>query len=420
MERKLLHTPEGVRDIYNDECAKKLVLQNNIHQVLSLYGYHDIQTPTFEFFDIFNKERGSVASSAMYKFFDRDGNTLVLRPDMTPSVARSAAKYFMDESMPLRFCYMGNTFINNTSYQGRLKEMTQIGAELIGDDSSDADAEVIAMIIDSLLKSGLQEFQVEIGQVDFFKGLLEESGMTEETEELLRELIENKNYFGVEELLSTQKMSAELKEVFLKLPELFGSTEIMERAETLTTNKRALKAIDRLKKLYKILENYGFEKYVSFDLGMLSLYQYYTGIIFKAYTYGTGDAIVTGGRYDNLLKQFGKDAPSIGFAISVDYLMSALERQKIEIPLPKPNTMILYESRQQKAAIRLAQHFRETMVNIELVRKSSRKEVTEYTEFAKRNKIGGILYLENSEIIQVINCSDNSVQTVKLDVLIGE
>ena len=211
MRQQLLHTPEGVRDIYNEECARKNVLQENLHQVMQLYGYRDIQTPTIEFFDVFSKEIGTTPSRELYKFFDREGNTLVLRPDITPSVARYAAKYFMDEKLPLRRCYMGNTFINHSSYQGRLKETTQMGAELIGDGSADADAEVIALVVEALLKAGLKDFQVSIGQIDFFKGLLEQAGIEEDTEEMLRELISNKNHFGIEELVEEQQLSEELK-----------------------------------------------------------------------------------------------------------------------------------------------------------------------------------------------------------------
>lgn len=169
MDQKLLHTPEGVRDIYNEECEKKLALQGRLHEVMKSYGYRDIETPTFEFFDVFSKEVGTTPSKDLYKFFDREGNTLVLRPDITPSIARAAAKYFGEETDPLRFCYVGNTFINNSSYQGYLKETTQLGAELIGDNSVDSDAEVIAMVIECLLKAGLKEFQVSIGQVDFLR-----------------------------------------------------------------------------------------------------------------------------------------------------------------------------------------------------------------------------------------------------------
>ena len=127
MEQKL-HTPEGVRDIYNKECETKLALQRKLSKVLHLYGYQDIQTPTFEYYEVFRKEIGSTSTQELYKFFDREGNILALRPDITPSVARAAATLFESEDMPIRLCYAGNTFINHSSYQGRLKENTQLGA----------------------------------------------------------------------------------------------------------------------------------------------------------------------------------------------------------------------------------------------------------------------------------------------------
>ena len=146
MEQKL-HTPEGVRDIYNRECAIKLALQKKLNTVLHLYGYQDIQTPTFEYFDVFRKEIGSTSIRDLYKFFDREGNILALRPDITPSIARAVATLFETENFPIRLCYAGNTFINHSSYRGRLKENTQLGAELIGVDSIEADAEMLAMVV---------------------------------------------------------------------------------------------------------------------------------------------------------------------------------------------------------------------------------------------------------------------------------
>ena len=152
MTDQLLHTPDGVRDIYNGECRQKLLLQEKLHEVLKRYGYRDIQTPTFEFFNIFSKEIGTTPSKDLYKFFDKDGNTLVLRPDFTPSIVRSAAKYYTDDKIPVRLCYMGNTFINSSSYQGRLKENTQCGAELIGETGS---RQVHSFLKDWYRKQGL-------------------------------------------------------------------------------------------------------------------------------------------------------------------------------------------------------------------------------------------------------------------------
>ncbi len=393
MSRQLLHTPEGVRDIYLEECARKLAVQEEIQKVFHLYGYEHIETPVFEFFDIFKKERGSVGTREMYKFFDRDNNTLVLRPDMTPPIARCVAKYFMEETVPLRLCYLGPTFINSVSYQGRLNQTTQTGVELIGDDSCDADAEMVAIVIDALKASGLKEFQVELGQVEFYRGLVEEAGMDEETGDRLRDLIEKKNHFGVEELLSRQPMEAGLKQVFLKLPELFGDITQIRLARSMTVNPRALQAIDRLEQVQKILDSYGVGEYVSYDLGMLSKYSYYTGIIFKAYTYGTGEYLVTGGRYDKLLVQFGKDQPAVGFAIVVDQVMMALARQKLGRKAERIDTMLVYEPGAREAALRLAGCFRARKLAVQMICRPEDVPEETYRACARNRGIRNVLTL---------------------------
>lgn len=332
MSKRLLHTPEGVRDIYGQEYERKLSVEGKLRDIITSYGYDAIQTPTFEYFDVFSREIGTTPSKELYKFFDKEGNTLVLRPDFTPSIARCAAKYFMEDQFPIRFCYMGNTFTNTSNLQGKLKEVTQMGAELINDDSVEADAEMISMVIEALKNTGLNRFQVSIGQVEYFKGLCEEAGLDEETEMSLREFISGKNFFAAQELLAERKVKEPYHSILLQVADVFGNMTSLEQAKELVTNERSIKAIERLEKLYEVLKLYGVEQYVSFDLGMLSKYHYYTGIIFKAYTYGIGDALVKGGRYNNLLKQFGKEAPAVGFVIVIDDLLEALSRQKVALP----------------------------------------------------------------------------------------
>ena len=365
MGKKLVHTPEGVRDIYGDEYARKLQLENFIMGKVRSFGYEDIQTPTFEFFDVFSKEVGTTPSRELYKFFDKDGNTLVLRPDFTPSMARCAAKYFMDEDVPIRFCYSGNTFANNSNLQGRLKEATQMGAELIGEGSVEADGEMAAMVIEALLSTGLKDFQLSIGNVEYFKGIRMETGLDEETELELREFISGKNYFGAEDLLREKRVPGEYREALLQVTDLFGAYEALEQAKLLVHNERSLNAVKRLEALYQVLCCYGAEKYVSFDLGMLSKYNYYTGVIFKAYTYGVGDAIVKGGRYDTLLGRFGKEAPAIGFMVVIDDLMAALERQGIEVALP-PKAEVMEDC---------ADTYKEVLARAQQLRREGKKAV---------------------------------------------
>lgn len=340
--KRLLHTPEGVRDIYGREYAGKLQVEQRIHETISTYGYEDIQTPTFEFFDVFSREVGTTPSKELYKFFDKEGNTLVLRPDFTPSMARCAAKYFMDCQDPIRFSYVGNTFTNTSNLRGKLKEVTQMGAELINDSSVEADAEMISLVIEALRNTGLKRFQIAIGQVEYFKGLCQEAGVDEETEYALRSCISGKNFFAAQELLEERNVQEPYRSVLLKVADMFVSMTSLSEARKLVHNDRSLAAIDRLEQLYEVLKLYGVEEYVSFDLGMLSKYNYYTGVIFKAYTYGVGDAVVKGGRYDNLLHQFGKEAPAIGFMVVIDELIEALDCQKVEPATPEPKIRLAY------------------------------------------------------------------------------
>lgn len=394
MKRQLLHTPEGVRDIYNEEYEKKLILQDNLHQMLRQYGYHPIQTPTFEFFDIFGREIGTTPSKDLYKFFDREGNTLVLRPDITPSIARCAAKYFGEEDMPIRLCYMGNTFINNNSYQGRLKESTQLGAELLGDSSVDADAEILSMVVACLKTAGLRDFQISVGHADFFGGLMEAAGLLEEQEEELRELISNKNFFGVEEFVETLSLDADLKKLFGMLGNLYnGSDELLEAKKCASAYPRILRAIEELEELRAILEVYEVSRYISFELGTISNYQYYTGIIFAGYTFGSGEPIVKGGRYDKLLTYFGKNSASIGFAFVIDQLMAALQRQKIEIPVSHQTVLIVYRQENRSEAILEATRQRSEGGCVELALWDSAKSKEDYTAYAKRNQITEVRFL---------------------------
>ena len=398
MSKELLHTPEGVRDVYGKECARKLTIENKINNILNLYGFHNVQTPTFEFFDIFNKERGSVPSKNLYKFFDREGNTLVLRPDLTPSIARIAAKNYMDVNVPIKICYNANTYINNSELQGKLKEITQLGCELIGDDSVEADAEMVALVVNSLKSAGFDKFLVEIGQVDFYKGLLEECGFEDDVEEELRVRIENKNFFGVEELLDSKDIPSNVKDTFLKLPSLFGSSDVLDKAKELATNEKSLKAIEKLEEVYSILVDYGVADYISFDLGMLSNFNYYTGIIFKAYTYGTGDAIVAGGRYDKLLSQFGKDSAAIGFAVYMDQLLMAMSSQKMEGDTDYAYEVLIYDTELRKTALQLATGLREKGIKTELIPKKENISIDEYVEFKKEDGAVNVTYVSKDGV----------------------
>lgn len=223
------------------------------------------------------------------------------------------------------------------------------------------------MTIEALYHAGLSDFQISIGNLEYFKGICAEAGLDEETELELREYISGKNYFGAEELLDGIHVKKKNKELLLKVSDLFGTVSILEEAKKAVSNERSRNAIDRLDKVYQALCDYGVEKYVSFDLGMLSKYNYYTGIIFKGYTYGVGDAIVKGGRYDNLLRRFGKDAAAIGFVIVVDDLLAAMSRQGVVISGIDRYVKLYYTEADFREKLQEAKHLRASGKNVELL-----------------------------------------------------
>lgn len=328
MKNLTLHTPEGVRDIYNSEFEKRLEALVKLRNCFKKYEYSPISTPTFEYFDTFSKEVGSCKSNEMFKFFDRDGNTLVLRPDITPSVARAAAMYFSDVEGPVKLSYEGNVFINYHSLQGRLKESTQAGCEYIGDSSVDADAEILTIVVSALKELGLGEFEIGVGHIDVVRGLIDAANLSEADELKLINLISNKNFFGAKELLEGSGVNNSLIELFDLTGKILNSPKEWDSyLQKAKKYKKVYDALEYLTKLYKLLDANNVMDYISFELGMISEYKYYTGIIFTGYSYGVGEPLVKGGRYDSLLSHFGKDSPAIGFAITVDQLMLALDRQ---------------------------------------------------------------------------------------------
>lgn len=246
---------------------------------------------------------------------------------------------------------------------------------------------MIAMVVEALKASGLEDFQVSIGEVEYFKGICSQAGLDEETENELRDFISSKNFFGAQELLEQKAVRRDYCEILLKVNDLFGSAEALQQARELVNNERSLQAVERLEELYQVLCEYGVEKYVSFDLGLLSKYRYYTGVIFKAYTYGVGDAVAKGGRYNSLLKYFGKDAPAIGFVIVVDDLLEALSRQKRKPQPAAEGILIIYEEGRFRDALEKAAALRADGVPTELIPASVASRTAQDSAFADRIRI---------------------------------
>ena len=393
MIQKLIHTPEGVRDIYGDEWHRKTHIKHRLHEMLKLYGYRDIETPTFEYSDIYS-EIGTTPENEMYRFFDNRGNMMVLRPDFTPSIARCAAKYFPTDSMPIRLCYEGNVYINRSDLQGKLKETTQMGAELIGPHASaDSDGEMVCLVIESLLGAGFTDFQVCLGNASYFKGLCEEEQLTDEQIDELRSYISIKNYFGAKEYLDSINASEKFIKGIVDVSSISSFDEI-DKVKKATTNKISLDALNSLSDVYDVVCMNGLQKYISLDLCTISKFHYYTGIIFKAYTYGTGDAICKGGRYDKLLDKFGKHCPAVGFVFMVDDIMTALNAQNIRENIKSKETWIVYTENAKAKAYEEAAKSRQKGIRTSLVPWDNNLNDEYYKKYADEHEITELIILK--------------------------
>ena len=400
MRDNKLHTPIGVRDILPKECSVKIDIMKKIKEVFDRFGYMTVESPMFEFQEIF----GETNDKQMFRFFDRDGSTLALRSDMTPPIARIASTAYGNVEYPLRFSYYGNAFRYNENYRGRLREFPQAGVELIGVDSSDADAEMIALAVKGLMATGLKEFKINIGEVKFFKGILEESGLCEEDCKELQNMIGKRDYVGMEYLIKNRNIKEEIKNIFFELPKLVGGAEVLDYAYSLTNNECARKGIKKLQDLYEVLKCYSIDEYVLFDLGMVNKLDYYTGIIFRGYTYGFCFSVVDGGRYDNLLGNFGKKRPAVGFSIRISEVMTALSSQKIADEKVPNGTLVAYTKKGKQTALRVANIYRESGMLVE--NSLIGDDVDENMKYAKSKNMTHILYFIDSVNLKVISIAD--------------
>ncbi|MBC2582839.1 ATP phosphoribosyltransferase regulatory subunit [Clostridium sp. DJ247] len=381
------YIPEGTKDILFKECGKKIEIENILRKTYTDSGFLELTSPTLEFYDVFIGDNSTLPQEKMYKLFDNQGRILVLRPDMTTPIARIAATKLKDTVYPLRLCYTSNVYRVNESLNGKNSEFTQSGIEIIGIKGTKADVDAIITGITALVNCGLKDFKIELGQAEFFKAIMEEVSLDTEEKEELKKYIEDKNFTALSELLYSRKdkIDESTLRILKELPKLFGDIKILDKASELTNNTRALEALDNIRNVYKAIDSIGLSQYLSVDLGMIQNLDYYTGIIFRGYTHGIGGNILSGGRYDNLVGQFGEDKPATGFAIDVDSILKALETCKFETPRDK--VLVLYEDGDFEKAYKKAVELRQDNVIAEIALLDSEQDALRYAKEKEIDKI---------------------------------
>ena len=340
----LLELPEGFRDLLFDEFLKKKYVEDVIRRCFKSWGYNEIKTPLLEFLELFLKKSG-VSENNIFKILDKNGKILALRYDITMQIARIVSCNYENLVFPLRVFYVDEVFRYDESQVGKPREITQAGVELIGSSTVEEDAEIIALAITILKEMGISEFKIEIGHVDFLNGLLEQHGLNGLNE--IRNLIYRKNFSELENYLSKLNVDEPTKNVFLKIPDLYGDIEIIDKCHEFINNPKSLKALERLENIYRILEGWRMHSFITFDLGIIQNLNYYTGIVFKGLCKHIGYYLLSGGRYNSLLEEFRLKEGAVGFAFDVDALTNIVEINE-SIEREKEKTLIWVNKRERR------------------------------------------------------------------------
>lgn len=397
MRKYDLITPEGTKDFLFEECLVRREMEQNLHELFLSKGYSELRTPGLEFFDVFQSESGHYPQERLYKLTDSKGRLLVLRPESTMPIARVAATRLRDASLPLRLYYNQTVYRFEPALKGRSDEITQTGIELLGSSSYLADVEMVTTAIEALERcsNGTASFSLELGDAGVFKELMRELHASPEERENIRYLIETKNYPALNDVLDAMD-DIKIANALKKLPALFGGEEVFEKASQLYSNQRIDEILMELKKLYQDISKAMGNGRLTVDLGMVNNADYYTGVIIKGYLEGYGEEVLSGGRYNKLLSDFGYDIPAIGFAINVDAVANVqLKNQKGQT---KPVDAVIYATLGYEIkAVQVSKELREKGQTVEFAFFDTIDLVREY---AREKKIGRIVIVDE-EITEV-------------------
>src|SRR3989449_2942085 len=392
--RKALQTqlPKGAKLYLPDEAGQKRHVEETLLTVFRRWGYREIVTPAYEYFDVLSQGTDHELQERMFKMVDREtGRLLALRADVTPQIARIVTTRMRDEPKPLRLAYVSNVFRYDEPHVGRYREFYEAGVELIGLPNPEGDAEMIAMTVEGLQALGLERFQIDVGQAAFFRGILEDLAADEPIARELRSALDHKDQSALERLVGELHAPAAVTELLLALPALYGRGDVLDRAERLVKNARSEAALRNLAEVYRLLRAYGLADSVLLDLGEVRGFDYYSGVHFEAYVSGLGASLVGGGRYDQMLGRFGYDCPATGFAFEVGRALLAMESQGVAVLSPGPDFFIIDFTTDKTGALELSRRLRD--VGAAVARDILSRPVDESLAYARQQRAGRALVI---------------------------
>ena len=387
-----LQTPYGTRDFLPKEAAAKREIENRIAKIFSSYGYEEVVTPTMEYLETLTMSTGRTLEKDLFKMFDLSNRTLALHHEMTTPIARLAVSRLKNSSLPLKLSYNTSVFRFRRNQPGRQCEFYQSGVELLGISNAAADAEIISLAAQSLKISELKEFKICLGQVEFANGLMEENNLPLEIKAKIKNALENHNIVELEKIVDTLNLEKKSADALKQIPKLQGGIEILNSARELSKNKKSQLALDNLAEIYKLLEVYEIADKISFDLGLIRDFDYYTGMVFEAYAPNVGYSLVGGGRYDHMLKDFGFACPATGFSLGIERILSAREKQGLKDDIRVKDIYLSYAEGKIESAIKKAAQLRAEGKAVELSLTAQNKSDAEKSQVEK--SYNELVYLE--------------------------
>lgn len=327
MSETLSKIPNGMRYYVGAEARLRRRIENAAMAVFDGWSYEEISTPAVDYYALFERGMGASEANRAFRFTDTDGLLLALRPDVTSSVARSAATLFADRPRPLRLCYAASVFRQTMrAHAEARRESIQLGCELIGANSLEADMEMLLIAVEVLEKLEFKaDYCITLNSVEVFNGIAENLALKDAARETMRGLMDLKDAAGLAGFLAAYAPAE--AERFARLTRLSGKRAVLDEARRVITNKRSIAALDRLEELWRVIESLDQTQAFEIDLGDVSGLDYYTGLIFKIYVTGAGGRVGRGGRYDNLTENFGRREPATGFVLELDAVTDALRRR---------------------------------------------------------------------------------------------
>jgi ATP phosphoribosyltransferase regulatory subunit len=412
--------PKGVKDFLPLKAAKINYLKKTLNAVFASWGFRPLIPPSLEYLHVLERGLGEGLQEKTFRFDDRQSGKLVaFPPDITPQVARIVATRMQEAPLPQRLCYTGRVLRHTEQQAGKDREIFQAGVELIGLESPEADAEMIAMAVECLKALGTSDFTIDIGQVDFFRGVMADAPLPPPLAREVRGAIARKDSSGLKKLLDRVPLPSQFREEILSLPRLFGGREVLDRAAEVVSNDRSRRALDKLLRVLEVLQVYGVEEYVTFDLGELRGLDYHTGVTFQGFLPGMGRAICSGGRYDNLTARYGFPAPATGFTFNLLNLLFALDQELDRWAIHSTDVLLFQGSAEKERAQRIARSLRQK--GYSAARDIIPRGLEDSLGYARKMNFRFVMVIgEENEAVRVIRLSDGIEERLPIQAILAE